>query len=325
MQINVLKSTELSDTDWQQITEGFNASFERELKNEHFKKYYCSNAFGYSYHAIGRNDEGQICAHSSVIPVFYTILGERYKFGQGGTSFVLKEYRKDIFLFAELYNALKLYCGADEVKVIAGVSNKKSFKYAILITKSTFLKDLDYHILPVSISKILKKNQLSFLDLIWKIPLFMLLIINRWFSYIVNSEEKEWPVKLLVNDDFLKNRIGEKYEKFEGSQSNGIYRMYDEEGVKTAYIMDFRQQGKRTHRALISLVTHILRKEKADAILFIGDLQLKQFILFKVPAKKVPQRFPLTIDYLGEDNKGIKNIVLLPNNWDFSLINFDVR
>ena len=101
--------------------------------------------------------------------------------------------------------------------------------------------------------------------------------------------------------------------------------MYDEEGVKTAYIMDFRQQGKRTHRALISLVTHILRKEKADAILFIGDLQLKQFILFKVPAKKVPQRFPLTIDYLGEDNKGIKNIVLLPNNWDFSLINFDVR
>ncbi len=325
MQISVVKSTELSDTDWQQITDGFNVSFERETKEGQFKKYYCTNTFGYSYHAIGRNEEGKICAHSSVIPIYYVVHGERYKFGQGGTSFVLKEYRKDIFLFAELYNALKVHCGADAVKVIAGVSNKKSFKYAIVITKSTYLKDLNYYILPVSISKIVKKKQLAFFDVVWRIPLFILLAINRWVSYIVNSKEKEWPVKLLLNDDFIKNRIGDKYKKYEGRQTAGIYRMYDEEGIKTAYIMDFRQKGKRTHRALISLVAYIIRTEKPDAVLFIGDLQLKQFLLFKVPAKKVPQRFPITIDYLGEDNEGVKKIVLSPDNWDFSLINFDVR
>jgi hypothetical protein len=323
--IVVKKTYEVSADEWTQITQGFNKEFERDKKAEEFRKYYSSNIFGYSYHAIFRNDEGRVCAHSSVIPINYTVDGQQCKFGQGGTSFVLKEYRQDIFLFADLYNALKVYCAKDEVKLIYGVSNKNSFRYAIVIAKSTYLKDLNYYILPVSISKILKKKQFGFLDVIWRIPLFGLLALNRMASYIVNSREKEWPVKILMTEDFLTKRIDDKYKKFKGRQSEGIYRMYDEEGIKTAYIIEFRQKNKRTCQALVSLVIHILRNERADAILFIGDLQLRQFLLFKVPSKKVPQRFPITIDYLDKDNEEMKKTVLSPHNWDFSLINFDVR
>jgi hypothetical protein len=321
----VLRSTELSATDWEDITNGFNESFERNKKPEEQKKYYTSNLFGFAYHAVARNEEGRICAHTSVIPIYYLVKGEKVVFGQSGGSFVRKKYRQDAFLFLSLSDMLKAYCAKEGLKVTYGVSNKKSFRYAIKILKCAFIKDLDYFILPVSLSKLLKKKSLAFIDFFWYFLVMIWVLINKGIALLYVAKEKDWLIKPLVDDDFIRYRFDGKYETYKSKNNLGIYRVIDEEGIKTAYIMEFRHKGKRTSLALANLIWHIIRTQKPDAILFIGDLQMNQFLLYKVPPGKIPQRFPLTLDYLDEANKEMGDIVLSPESWDFSLVNFDVR
>ena len=325
MEIKIFKSTELSETDWQDITAGFNEAFERGKNPEEQKKYYHSNVFGYSYHAICRNGEGDICGHSSIIPVYYIVEDQVFKFGVSGGSFVLKQYRSDIFLFAEMYNELKSYCIREGMKATYGVSNKNSFNYAIKILKCFYLKDLDYYILPVSISKILKLENFLLLDWFWKLPLLMLFLLNRILFFIVNNNKKQTLVRLLNNEEFMELRFSNKYQKFKKGIFSGIYRIVDESGIKTAYIFDFKQNEENSYKALVTLIVNIVNKEKIDAILFIGDLNLTQFVLFKIPKKKIPQRFPLTVDYFDKSDKKSEKLILDAKCWDFSLINFDVR
>jgi hypothetical protein len=148
--------------------------------------------------------------------------------------------------------------------------------------------------------------------------------INKIISSVSNSQENEYPVRLKLDVKFMLSRFGEKYTHFKGKKTEGIYRIFNEKGINTAYIMDFRENGKRTFKALVCLITQILQKEKVGAILFIGELNFRQFLLLPVPENKAPQRFPLTYDLL-DNNSEFETVLSNPKNWDFSLMNFDVR
>ncbi len=89
--------------------------------------------------------------------------------------------------------------------------------------------------------------------------------------------------------------------------------------------MDFREKGKRTKRALAKAISFIIRKEKPDAILFVGFLKLRQHLLVKVPKMYEPKHLPLTYYILKGDEESLFSGIDKSNNWDFSLINFDVR
>jgi len=89
--------------------------------------------------------------------------------------------------------------------------------------------------------------------------------------------------------------------------------------------MDFRQNGLRTLLALTAVLKYILINEKVDAILYIGTLKMKQLALFEIPEKMIPQRFPLTYDLLEKENTELSQLLQSPENWDFGLMNFDVR
>lgn len=324
MKISVLKSTELTKEDWRNLTTGFNESFNHNKKENELKAYYHNNPFGYSYHAIIRDETGMIFGHTSAIPISYIIQGKESTFGLSGGTYVLKAYRKDAFVFLDLSDALKSYCAKDGLSVIYGVSNKNSFQFAVKILGSTYLKDLKYYLLPVSIFKIIGKLRFGWFDKMLKIPWRIWVMINKLISFFSNSKEKEYPVRLKMSEEFLSYRFNDKYTYFRGKKTEGIYRIFDEKGINTAYIMDFRENEKRTFKALVHLITQILNKEKVDAILFIGELNLRQFLLLPVPQNKAPQRFPLTYDLL-DNNSEFAAILSNPENWDFGLINYDVR
>lgn len=89
--------------------------------------------------------------------------------------------------------------------------------------------------------------------------------------------------------------------------------------------MDFRENGKRTSRALSFCLKEILKKDKADAILFVGFLDMKQSSLIKVPKRFVPKPLPFTFHVIDKKNKELVEIMKNRSAWDFSLMNFDVR
>lgn len=98
-----------------------------------------------------------------------------------------------------------------------------------------------------------------------------------------------------------------------------------ERGRNVAYIMDFRENGQKTLRALNFVVRQILLEEKGlPAILYVGTINVPQPLLIKVPVKIQPQKLPLTINVINGD-KGLEGDALNMKNWDFSLLNFDVR
>jgi len=325
MEISVLKSMELSQKDWNEIIHGFNDSFNMDKTVTELQSYYKNNPFGYSYHAIARNEEDMICGHTTIFPYEYYIDTKKYLLGQGGGTFVLKEYRKEAFLYLDMIQKLKEYCALDGISAFYGVSNKNSFGLAIKLLGSTFIKDLEYYILPVSLSRVLKRKKLRLFDPMIKPFIYIWCWGYLIKSFLHNTYELNTRITIIDSDAMRKHRFDEKYIKYSKGKSLGVYRMYNEAGIRTAYILDFRENGRRSLNSLSAIISHILHKEDADAILFVGDLQLSQHLLVKVPKKMEPQRLPLTFDLLDEKNEELRQILAKPENWNFSLMNFDAR
>jgi hypothetical protein len=325
MDISVIKSHELIDREWIDLTSGFNVSFDQNKKNNELKSYYLNNQFGYSYHAIAKNEIGKICGHTSIIPQVYNVNTKEYIFGLSGGSFILKEYRKDAFLFIDLYEAIHDYCAKEHMSVIVGVPNQNSFKFFTKILASIYVKDLKYYILPIKPFQILNKKKYTIVDRFNWLPVFTLIIFNQLLAFLISIKEKDYLIHQKLDDEFLRFRFNEKYQFYKGEKTNGIYRIYDENGIKIAYVLDFRQNSLRTQRALITIIIHILREEKVDAIVYIGELRMKQYILFKIPEKMNPQRFPLIYDLIDKENTELSLLLQIIENWDFGLMNFDVR
>lgn len=323
MKIETYKTPGLSDIDWQQIVAGFSQSFDREKDKQEFLKYYQRNEFGYSYHAVARDSNNKIYGYTSVVPHYYTIDGETVKMGLSGGSFVLEEYRSDIFIFKKMYGKLKESCSSDNLIGIVGVPNSNSFQYTVKILKKTHLRDLNYYVLPVAPHSSLNNNAIIKKGLLFIARLFS--GTNKLVSRFFNFKGEEKSVKLSESESFLNSRLDEKYVNLIHDGMSGAYRMYNEEGRNVAYIMRFSENGRRTYRALSYLVHEIIKCENPDLVFYIGTINLRQFLLFKVPKRFEPKKLPLTITLLDNCTDKFKESLLKADEWDFSLINFDVR
>ena len=130
---------------------------------------------------------------------------------------------------------------------------------------------------------------------------------------------------MLSEEEDLIARFKGPYQHIKKGNLQAYYRITDEDGKKTAYLMDFRDNGVRTAKSLNYAVRTIVKNEKPDAVLFVGWLRLKQCSLFKVPQTKVPKPLPLVYYILDKENKELYSDMDNVNNWNFSLMNFDVR
>lgn len=325
MEISVVISNELNDNDWAQITSGFNESFELNKGPVELVSYYSLSELGYSYHAIARNGDGVIIAHSSIFPYYYLVNKERMLFGLSGGTFVLKAYRKDAFLYVDLLEELKDYVSSKGIVLTYGVSNENSFGMAVRVLGSFHLKDLKYYAIPVAFSKLILKKKFIFVDRILQLFLVFWCFLLRLYSQNCDATERQQPIRLDLTEKFYSIRFGVKYKQIQTEKFNAIYRIVDEGGIRTAYLMDFRRKGLRSLFALSSVVSNILQNEEVDLIVFVGELSFFQSILCKVPRRFEPQRLPLTYDLLVNKNTELNDLISDPGNWDFSLMNFDVR
>jgi len=327
MEIKVFKTNELSDKIWDQIVKGFNASFyNQHITKERLIRDATSNSFGYSYHAVCIEND-LVIGFNTIFPNYYIHNdNEKITLGLSGSTFVLKEYRKDIFILYDIYMALKKYCAKENIIAFLGVPNSNSYQYLIKFVHFKDVFCLDYYILPVKIFNILKIHRLSFLNFFSKFFFSLLIAGNRLLMHLYNSKEKKASYRMEINNDFLEKRFKDKrYQSISKGNIKFTYVLNDENGIKCAYIMYFGEDGIKTLKSLTLAVSHIFRHEKIDIIMYVGTLRINQTILIKVPTKFQPKKLPFTYTLLDSDNSDKYTDMNNKNNWDFSLLNLDVR
>lgn len=324
MKIKVFKTHEIDDTLWAQIVDGFNESFASHTTVESLKSSFCvRNQFGYAYHAVALNEDGDLMGYNVLTPTLYK---RDIKVVVSGSTYVRKKYRKNEMLFMDMINALHKVVIAEGFQVKVGVPNNNSRKFAIKVLKSKYLMDLDYYVMPIHVSKMLKKNAFRSFD--WFVQLIMIFNIgmSRIISLIYNGKEVECKYQMETNDSFWKSRFPSPvYATIRSKVFHAYYRVFEEDGCKTAYLMDFREGDKRTYKALLYAVREIRKNNDVDAIMFVGTLRMLQNILIKVPYRFIPKHLPVTFKILDKSLKDRFKDMDNKDNWNFSLMNFDAR
>jgi len=325
-EIIVKKTHEITAREWQEITLGFNEEFKKEKSAADLIRYYNSNFKTYSYHGIAKEENGLIIGFTAVNPTAYTnASGNQFFAGLSGSTFVKKDFRSDIFVFHDIYKALREACANDGCKVILGVPNKNSFKYVVKLLGFKFLYNLPYYVLPVSVKNIFENKLIKLASGFIYVLIWLYVKLNGFIALLYNPKEKKAALNIFYSDETYRLRFKESYTIINDGFFNFTYRVYEEKNIRTAYLFDFRQNGQRSLRAINKAVNHIIKNEKIDMIAFVGKLDMKQRLLMKLPKSKEPQPLPLTVDILVAETDPLYAVYANPDNWNFGLMNFDVR
>ncbi|KAA6314257.1 hypothetical protein EZS27_035103 [termite gut metagenome] len=197
---------------------------------------------------------------------------------------------------------------------------------SIEFLKSKEIAQLSYYILPVKLFNITGTYSLSWLNFISYLCTHVWLIVNGFFSLIHNSKEHIANYQLDINDDLYNKRfLASRYRTIKRRNAKFTYVVTNEKDVLTAYIMDFRDNDIKRYKTLIWAVWYILKHEKIDLIVYVGTMNLKQCLLMKVPRRMEPKKLPLTYNMLKNAPSKKYSDIDDFKNWDFSLMNLDVR
>jgi hypothetical protein len=322
--IVVYKTFEISDELWKTIVDGFNECFpEHKKTRKDFVERYKTNPMGYCYHALYFEDS-VLAGFNSITPMVYSVDGKEVVFGQSGDTFILPQYRKDMMLFKRIYLKLKEECSKDGVIAFLGVPNPNSYLYSIKILGCKEVLHLDYWILPIKIGNIIKKFR--WINYISPLYAYLNFIINYPIVQFFNQKEKITRIRVKINENFLDQRFkASHYTNIKDKNYRFTYSITHDEGVWCAYIMYFGEDGVRSTRALYKCISYIVKHENVDMIMYCGKLKLNQSILIKPPKRFEPRTLHFTVDVLNKENEKRLPVLLDSKEWEYSLLNLDVR
>lgn len=324
MEIKVYKTYEITEELWQKIADGFIESFERNVSPDRLRNSFCThNPLGYGYHAVAMAENGEVAGYNVFSPTFYK---GNIKVVVSGSTYVRPQYRSEsMFIFLNMMRSLRKVVIGDGFNVEVGVPNHNSRDFAAKMLKLKYVGDLDYYILPCKISKCFNKPLLKLVDPFVTYILILFLWVQKIWSSYFNNKEKEVKYEIETSEEDLEARFSGNYKHIKEDDIEAYYCLYDEEGKNAVYLMDFREKGIRSSKSLNYAVRTIWSKERPDAILFVGLLRMKQLSLFKVPKKFDPKPLSLTYYVLNKEENDRFSDMDDISNWNFSLMNFDVR
>lgn len=323
MVIKVCKTTEWSDRDWETYVIGYNEVFRTDETIADFKNKYFSVYKGYSLHSLLVSDEGDVVGGITIIPCNYSCHQGFFLNGLAVDVFIRESFRIDPLMLRKLYKQLVGTLKEEGVEVVTAVPNATAYPYWKNIVKWKDIGEISYWIIPVKINKILNLKFCGWLfeGLTW-IYLFCILGL----SYLVSlgkGKAKDYIYEIDKNDRYIQNKFhGIKYTNFSIQNIFYSYRIVNEEGVETAYIIEATQGGKRSVKAFLKVIKVILQ-QNVDLIIYVGKMGLFQTLFIKVPKRLEPKKLPLMCDVLIPNDK-FSDIYDM-NNWDFGLLNYDVR
>ncbi len=322
MQIEIKTSNELNIDDWQSYTDSFNQVFSKSFDVNHFKNKYLNTIDNFSYHALLKN-QNLVVGGFAIIPYEYYINNTIIRVGLTVDVFVKDNFRSDLMALYKMYKSIKEELVRRNIALVITNPNDAAYLYWKKLVKFNDVGNLNYYTLPIKISNVvpkLPKVLNPFSILISKILLI--------FSYTLAFNQKILPIRLnRANSITEKQRYTDQHKKIFIKNAFFSYRIVNESGIITCYLIDFYNINKRLKDSysLNKAISHIITLHKIDIIIFVGKISFFQILLFKLPFKLEPRHLHFMVDIIDKDK--IKDPELAYNfqNWDFGLFNYDVR
>lgn len=314
----VAKTTiDLSEKEWCELTCAFNIVFKKKLSTDYFKSKYFGSSLGYSVHGMLINDD-QVVGMFTAIPRDYTHNGNELTIALGCDAFILKEHRKDEYFLKQMADVVTAKLKEKNIYHCISIPNKSAYPYWKYYGGWKDIGRLNYYILPLRISKLIGRYRVLDIFSFWVLKAIISLSSILAFS----KKSKNNKIKLKKDTAFLNQRFISDYNIKElPNEGKYIYRIYDEDNIRTAYLIDCYPSSKRNiSKALKQIIKDT--EGELDIILFVGKLDNTPFFFFKVPRKKEPRIQPLI--GLSLDNSIDKDFFSLAS-WDVNLANFDNR
>jgi hypothetical protein len=148
---------------------------------------------------------------------------------------------------------------------------------------------------------------------------FLVLFSSFFYRKSIPAENN---ISLLRVNTYFSERYPSDYNiRCNSDESGFVYRIYDEEGIKTAYIIDCFPLTKNLITKTVNQIIKETGKE-IDLIMYIGKIEQLPLCLLKVPTNKEPRKQPFIGLCLDKTNdKAFYDIA----NWNIGLANFDNR
>lgn len=323
MLIKVCKTTEWSDPEWSSYCKNFNKVFQKDYSPKFFKEKYLNAFCGYSCHALLLDDVGLVVGCCTVVPVRYFRNKTIFKNGLCVDVFILEENRTDPLMLRKMYLKLKILLAAEDIVSVIAVPNATAYPYWKNVVKWKDVGCISYWMFPVRLGNVIHK--LFILNSLTCLFSYFVIIFSDLLSTIFVSKERGSKYEIVLDEDFYRNRFNVDYQRLIKDSIKCYYRIVDEDGVITAYLISAKDNDITTFKAISKGVKHILRHHKVDLILYIGPLKLFQTIFTKSPRKLEPKLLPMTCDIIKKENIEKYSDMLVYKNWNFGLINYDVR
>ena len=320
--IKTFQTDQISNKLWTSYVNNFNQVFNKNFNLKHFINKYNSSDNG-SFHSFLISKESNVVAAITIIPNNYLINGLKKNIGLVVDLFVLSEYRKDPLTILKLYIELKNLIVKNKVSSVIAVPNINSESYFINILKFKKIGNLNYWIFPINIGNIKFSNN-KILNFLSQISSNLSITLNYFLLKLYNLPEKKNKIFLDLNSNFINKRFNSNYKIFKKNNLEIYYRIVNENGVNTVYLLYYIFKNKTNYISLWKAINHIKQNEKVDLILYVGSLAFFQLVLFKVPKLLEPKNLPFVFENINLDS--VENSLLSNfKNWDFGLINYDVR
>ena len=310
----IKKTFNLSETEQVEICNLFENVFNKQMSIEEFKNKFELNIMGYSYHSLLFNEENEIVGCYSCIPYMYNYYGKKLLFGLSVDTMIQEKYRGSPFTLKKLANTVYDEMKKDGISFVFGFPNDNVYLVRKKILKWKDMGELKYYILPINIGAI--KSKLKGLNFLSKIYANS---INKLVNSDFSTEKVTYEIEKSNINLF---RYDDTYTLIEFRNGYMSYKLYNEDGVQTAYLIDVYPLSKKN---IETAVKRIYEKEVGciDLIIYVGNLDFKPKNLIEVPKKYEPKTVHMSGIIL--DNTKVDIRVFDINNWNVNLSNYDVR
>jgi hypothetical protein len=312
-------SNELTHSEWLEITNSFNLIFEKDFDIEYFKSKYSFNPLGFSCHGI-LYCNNKIVGCFTIIPRNYFVHGKEKLIGIGCDAFILEQHRSDAHFLKKMSESV--FSKISEFNIYNFISLptlSTPYKYWKILGKWKDIGVLDYYVFPVNIGKLIfKKSVFKYFSFI---TVYIISFLFKLF-YLKSNKISSRKIHIDINEITKKERFFLDSYKYITLSNNdwACYRIVEEDGLKVAYIIYVNKKSKKNISSIIFKIISNFGL-KIDMILYIGNLKKYPINFIKVPEKLHPRK----ANFIGLcKNKNTQEIFDL-NNWDVSLVDFDIR
>lgn len=321
MEIKVCDTACWSSSEWSSYVSAFNQVFEKSFSVDYFERKYLSTIHKKAYHALLMNED-TVVGGCSVMPYEYEYKNSKISIGLAVDVFILEDFRTDPLLLRRMYNQLKKRLETEGIIAVVAVPNATAYPYWKNIVKWNDVGDIPYYAFPNSLTVV--KSSLKVIDPFFKLCTSIFTSLQKPFVCLFKSGKLDQEIRLCKSESFYKHRIDDSYFIFENNGYKLIYKIYNEDGIRTAYILESTYQGSLSSRSLNKALRQIMNDD-VDLILYVGVIPFTQCSLFRVPKRFEPKRLPMTCDFVNKKYKETYSEFLNFKAWDFGLINYDVR